>query len=613
MKKITLLLIVLLASLEGLYAKSLEISFDKFSFDPLPTIEENRVQANRSITTSYLSFELDRVTHKYDASKNGIYNILIDIEDDVLLLDHPFGVTTYKLEENEVKAIKDIRFIKLTDSNLKVNEESIYLEGVLGEINLLDYELDYFNTVIECSLRPALGINKENILNSCMNNVSLLPFKDAKSFEIAFNSSNIEVSAKLQKVSSLKDNFIVTGEDFKLITSIDKVLKNNVLILEASMFKTYCQKEEFSINTDSTDIIRNCLKDSYIVAPQTFLKYEPWKLEANLKTDSFSSNGKRIEYKSPQFNISRGDDKISVDNIVAFCKVPELDKNFEVEQILKEGCLKSSELTTKNLKYENSEGNAEIKESKISLNEHKLTIGSPVIKYVNKESLKIEAFNNNISCSRLADDNRPFDMQSVLEGCFESSEIKIDKISVTHPSIDTALDIKNISLDKNKIQLSSPRGKYIINGTKTDFQDLEFACTPNATYEIASNLDWQTLLANCIHGTKVSIKELSKEGFFIDVLKSISYDTASKTKDNFSLDIKVKFLFIPYSIGISGRINFVREENQILIDIDEATFMQFPATYFVKILLNAFVSSDYLKADGDRYRILLPVEAEKKK
>ncbi|MDD0852192.1 hypothetical protein HBN50_03745 [Halobacteriovorax sp. GB3] len=427
----------------------------------------------------------------------------------------------------------------------------------------------------------------------------------------------IHFSAQKNKVTGAisVDDFRANGKQVLFKGPDVNIQTENNQISFSNLF-AFCQLPALDEGFEYSHMANGCYDRSSIGLKSLSLS----SMKGNVDIDQMSLNFNEDNFKfyTPNFQANWGKSTYKVKEISYGCHKLETDKEI-TQDLIVNGCLESSSGLINNFLLDSEQTTLSFLKANLDVKKNRLSFSSPIVQVVSKENtLSLDFLNPEISCQR--DRDSELSVESVLRGCFDSSKITVGSVRLSHDNIDSKIHVDKVSVDKNNLFLSSPSGKYSLNGMDNVYKKLKISCGLNASYDLAKNHDWETVLENCLHSTTFSLDSLvakyngdstfrrfgnSLKNFGIKGMSDIHYDSKSHSKEKFTLEIVPKLLsVIPVSVTVKGNISYNRDQKIIDIKVNKTKFYGIiPARFLVQLILKAFVANDSMKVDGNRITI----------
>ncbi len=381
----------------------------------------------------------------------------------------------------------------------------------------------------------------------------------------------------------------------------------------------FCKLPPLDDKFDYPLIVNYCMESSFIGLNKFSMIGENKKI--NVEKTELKVTEERISFQTPNISAVVDGNTYGVKEISYQCKNSKVIGEFNSDLILS-NCFEKSSGLIQEFTMDDQDSKFIMNRADLTVSANRLKLLSPKITYRDiLSTLNIDLIDSQIECSRTKDDEMT--AENILRGCFDSSKITIPKVDIKHSEIDSNIEINKISIDKQKLEFSSPKGKYILNGLDNVYKNFNLSCKLNASFDIAKNLDWESILENCLHSSKVDLKYLVAEyngdstfkkfgqklkGFGIKAINKVDFDSKRHARDKFELTISPKvFSVIPINVKINGKINYKREKRQIIIDVNKTRFYRvIPAKFLVQLILKAFVADDKIIVNDDQIIINIP-------
>lgn len=515
--------------------------------------------------------------------------------------------------KNDIPFYDRIKYLNFIGLGYYQGKDESHVHFNRAHVDLFDVEIFFRNISGACR---RYGSGQFEIIKSCLND-SLFTEYDS-SDELPF----VEVKGE-DFYTDLELNSIRFQEK-----SVEVDLNNlNVKVGGTEIFAERltldCLKESFDSDVNGIQVVKGCLIKGNIEIPLLTISNKEKEIYGDVKVQNFASNSQYMRFKTGNLDFEYEDAKLKASSITANCKTPNLGKNFTYVDI-PYSCLDESGFSLSQFHFLNSNVNIEMGEMNFALTDKKLMLVSPDISIkLKEEEFNIRVHSPKITCDK--PDMKNITVDAVLRGCFNSSLIDVPRITMEHPSIDSNIEISSISVDKNMLKLMSPKGKYELNDHENKYEALNFRCDLGVSYDLASNLDWKSILKNCIHSSRIKLDSLDSnyigDGFFKKIkdkisglllksVRDVTFNSKDSSRDQFELVIYPKLLgFLPTGGKLKGRINYHEDENAIIINVDKFYFYKIiPGKDAVMFILNAFVEDDDIEVDEDVIKIKLSSE-----
>jgi len=387
----------------------------------------------------------------------------------------------------------------------------------------------------------------------------------------------------------------------------------------------FCKLPELGENFDYPQVITSCLEGSFIGLKK--LTMNGAEKNVNLEKAELKVNNEKIQIHTPNIEANLGPQSFAVKEIKYECKNTKIREPFDYNQII-ENCFEKSSGLINEFSMKDEEKDFSMTRADLDVDENMINLSSPKMTYINLgNSVEVDFLNSKIECNR--NNTEELTVENILRGCFDSSKITIPSIDIRHPEIDSKILIKKISIDKRKIVFNSPKGKYTLNEFDNVYKNFNLSCSLNASYDIAKNYDWESVLENCLHSTKIDFDYLvtkykgdsgltqfsqKLKSFGVKAMNDVRFNSLSESGDKFELKLKPKLLaFIPVDVTIKGTINYKRESREIVVDIKKSKFFRvMPAKFITRLILKAFVADEKIGVKGDVITIKIPKDEEVK-
>lgn len=571
---------------------------------------DNFSQLERNTQIGYIDASRFRILteeSRFSLQENYHFEANILANSKWLFLENDIFNFSYLIDS--IPGIGSIKNTELNNVQLYTDDDKIKLSADYAHFVLEEdaFKIKYLEML--CNLTDNIKDAPDMVLESCLNSSTITQP----------NLSDDSQRTRLEM--QLGDSFI--GLDIKSgnFTDDSVTFKTGSLaanfgsfIIKAKSIDLECEKKRYTKDVTGPDATRVCLKKADIKAPQLEFSDPELKLDGNVNVDKFYANGENLQFNGSIVNISYEDMSFLIKDLDANCALPDLGKNFEYTDITS-GCMSQSAISLADIDLKTAEAKIKLKDLKLEVKEKIIELDSPEMTYTDKTgSLELRVLESKIQCKKVLDEK--LSMASILKGCFDSSKLTIPKVELIHEKIDSNIQINKISIHNQRIEFGSPKGSYVLNGLENEYKDLRVACQLDASYDMAKNLDWQSVLSNCLHSSTFHMDYLigvyNGDGFWrrlgsklknfgIKGINNLNYTSEKYKNDKFELVISPEVIgFIPLNVTIKGKINFDKEKSQIKIKIRKVKFFKIiPAKFFVELILNSFVEEDDMKVDGD--------------
>ncbi|OUR95422.1 hypothetical protein A9Q84_16445 [Halobacteriovorax marinus] len=563
------------------------------------------LSASRFVVKTPLANLVLKKEFRFDA------NILMNQE--MFIFDNNMFELSYSLEA--IPGVESISYSKIKNLTLFTNDSEIHLNGEFAQFNIDKDVLKFSNLELFCDLDKSLFAAPEALTESCLN--SSVISSSNKEIEL---DTHIEYTNENSNLSfDIKDGYL-TEEEMNVKTGL-VVAKTGSTTFGAESIDIKCPKGHYTQDVSDLDVARICLTDANIKAPKLIFKDEERSIEGVVDIEELVANGEEMKFLASTVSIKNTDQNFVVKELSAYCKLPSLEEGFQYGD-LAIGCMDISAIEFNSLVVENESTKVKLGKSKFDITEDTIRLESPRISFSdNEEVFSLDFLDSEIECKKITNE-KEITLGTVLKGCFDSSKLLIPKIEIKHKDIETNISINKLSIDKQKLEFNSPRGVYSLNGLDNKYKDFRVSCELAASYDVAKDYDWQSILENCLHSSDLHLDHLvavyNGDKFFkkfgaklktfgIKAINDVNFFSRNLSKDKFKLTISPKVLgFIPIHVTVNGKINFDREKSQIVIDIKKTRFYKIiPAKFLVQLVLKAFVVDERTKVEGDKIFISL--------
>lgn len=610
MKKLRALLFPFLLSIGPAAAMELNVSIENLIYAGGDFKSLERKTEIGSMNAK--SFRIKTEDTRFSLQSGYQFNAQVFADSEWLYLSNEIFDFSYSLES--LPFLKNIEKLDIQNVSAYTDESNFFLSSEMANAFLSEETIQLNNVFLSCGLEENIISGSKKVLESCLNksrfSKSNNDVNKETRIDLAFGESNAGFNLTSGIITDSNLDFTVSnlGATFGSFS------------LGADSINLECSKSHYTKDVTSEEIVRHCLKDANIIIPELAFSDNEMKLQGLVSIDTFLADGEKLKFKGRSVDVTYDDLSILINELDASCFLPSLDENFKFSHI-SEGCMTGSSFELEELGLNTSESVIEMGHTKLDVKEDRIELVSPLITLKDKVgTLRLDIIDSEISCKKVSNDEPT--LESILRGCFDSSKLTIPKIKVAHADIDSNIIINKIALDKNKIAFNSPRGSYTLNGIENKFKNMKLDCDLSASYDMAKNLDWKSILSNCLHSTTFNIQSLigvyngdsfwRKFGnklstFGIKAIRHVKYSSKNKNADNFTMKISPEVLgFIPINATVKGKINFDREKEEIKIKIKNVKFYKIiPAKFLVQIILMAFFQEDNIEVDGSRITISL--------
>lgn len=598
-------LITCFITLTCTYADELSTQIRYFSFvNNLPS------QSTSFFAGEFLAsnFSSDTKSLRLNLNEKNPLKGSLSVENNFLKVETSFFSLDFNLDE--IPFYTHIRFINLIGLSYYQTDDMAAFDLDRIHLNVYDYEVFYRNLKGKCERLVGQDFS---FIDSCLNNSKIETLDTDKESALGrVRTENLSLDFTVQELSVSERQILFSTNNLDLVFKKFK--------FQTELLRLRCAKKIYDEQTDDKILVKDCLFSGDISMSMMKFSEEDIDLSGELSVKSFLSNQTKMTFVSDALSVNIGESHIAARMILAECKTPKLTEAFEYIDI-PYSCIEESAFKMGGFTYADEDVEVSFDETSLRVDENKVALVSPLIKVsIPSENLNIAINNADIICDKLF--QKDITAENVLQGCFNSSRILISRIDISHPIIDSDIKIETIMIDKNSIHLQSSRGGYEFNDLKNKYKDLDFRCGLNASYELAKNLDWKSLLKNCLHESRMKLDSLTSlyngSGFFkkiwskleswgIQGVKGLDFDSIHSNKDEFVMDISPSIIgFIPTGGRVFGNINYDEEKNQIKIKVRNFKFYKIiPAKAVLMFILSAFVADESTDVNGDIITISL--------
>jgi hypothetical protein len=604
MKKLLIPTFLSLLFVQPVLSFELDINIEGLSY------EVNEFQSlERKTQIGYInapSFRVKTNDSRFSMQPNFRFEANIFADSEWLFLENDMFEFSYLLDS--IPGLGKVKNTDLNNVKLYTDDDEINLSIDYAQFILTDdaFKLKYLE--MACELTDNIQNAPDMVVESCLNHST-----------IKQNGNNDLGKTRLEM--QLGDSFVgleikqgrITEDSLSFETG-SLAARFGTFTVQADSLDLECEKSLYNKDITGEEITRTCLRDADIKAPKLIFNDPDLKLSGNVNVDKFTADGKELHFNGSVVNISYDDMSFLIKDLDAHCQLPSLRKDFQYGHI-SNGCMEKSAISLADIDLTTPDSKMELKDLKLEIGESTIMIDTPEMVYTDiAGSLQLKVLESKIHCKKILGEE--ISMASILKGCFDSSKLTIPKVELIHEKIDSNIEINKISIDNQRIEFGSPKGSYVLNGLENEYKGLLVGCQLDASYDMAKNLDWQSVLENCLHSSKFEMDYLigvyNGEGFWkrfgsklknfgIKGVNDVKYTSEKYNGDKFELVISPEVAgFIPINVTIKGNINFNKEKSQIRIKIKKVKFYKIiPAKFFVEYILNSFVEEDSLKIDGD--------------
>lgn len=463
--------------------------------------------------------------------------------------------------------------------------------------DMFGLEIVYNNMLGTC--RNRFEDTTLDLVDACLNNSNFSP-KEDKSADLQldktamFMAADFGVRFQLDQVTLAEDSLSVRASELQA--------QFGNLYISAKDLEMNCYKEIFTNKINDLQVVKNCLTRGAVKVPKLEIMDHELDLMGEVEVKKFNSNDQFIRFETGMMSYNFNQSHVSAETISAYCATAVLDIDFKYLDV-PYGCLESSGFNMTGFTYKGGQLRSDMAELEFNVDDHQVELISPQIKvemhtsdpildHEKEEKLVVTVNNAQIKCDKNELENANLD--SVLQGCFDSSQIEVGSVEVEHPLIDSSIVVTSISIDNDTLKFASPTGSYAMKEDINHFDNLRFECDLNASFNetVKESLkdtigSWKKLLTNCLHNTVLNLDSLKtsfngthigktllsmSKSFVIRSVTNLTFDTKAKelTDDKFSMFVTPRILqFYRPKLEIKGRVNFNPEVNQIMIQIDD--------------------------------------------
>ncbi|OFZ22739.1 MAG: hypothetical protein A2202_00550 [Bdellovibrionales bacterium RIFOXYA1_FULL_36_14] len=412
-------------------------------------------------------------------------------------------------------------------------------------------------------------------------------------FEIFLPEKSIKATLFNNQMTINDYNF-----DFNLKSSKFEMEDKSLFSTEKTTFKCHAQTHIQNIETfDFQKILFECASE--LRSDIENLVYQSKDLSLKMETFHYETQKEDSTKIYAQINnISGNKDTGSflIPTVKASCNNI---KNFDLSALITD-CLMDGTVELPTIDYSDQEtktnvkiniSSANIKNNQFILNAPKIAISSPTI---------IASIHNiEASCKRNQNDP-PLDFDLLQRRCFENSLLKISLIKATNNKYDLQMEVKDVSVDKNKLFLNIPAAKYNLNQKSIYFEKMNFLCNPNVTFENFQDLNVNNVLDNCVNNTKITIdtvKNALNGGSKKTKYENITFLTANS---NFTLKLKMSVMLIPTNVKFEGTIKYNKETSEIILNVVKASAGPLLGKNSILFFMKNFFADENIRVEGNK-------------
>ena len=412
-------------------------------------------------------------------------------------------------------------------------------------------------------------------------------------FEIFLPEQSIKATLFNNQMTIKDYNF-----DFNLKSSKFEMEDNSLFSTEKTTFSCQAQTRIQNIETfDFEKILFECASE--LRSDIENLTYQSEDLSLKMETFHYETqkeDSTKIYAQINNISGSKDTGSFLIPTVKASCNNI---KNFDLSALITD-CLMDGTVELPTIDYSDQEtktnvkiniSSANIKNNQFILNAPKITISSPTI--------IASIYNVEASCKRNQDDP-PLDFELLQRRCFENSLLKIPLIKATNNKYDLQIEVKDVSVDKNKLFLNIPTAKYNLNQKCIYFEKMNFLCNPNVTFENFQDLNVNNVLDNCVNNTKITIntvKNALNGGSKRTKYENVSFLTANS---NFILKLKMSVMLIPTNVKFEGTVKFNKETSEIILNVVKASAGPLLGKNSILFFMKNFFADENIRVEGNK-------------
>jgi hypothetical protein len=520
----------------------------------------------------------------------------------LVLQDGFFGISNYHLSDlvpaNLIPQFDSLEYAFFDKTSLSFSQKSAALKSTQGSVRFAGKYFEFSSIDFFCD--PALGLSQKRFLEFCLNRSYLKSLGEPA--RLMYQDSAILLKSNFNALTIYPDSFQIDGREIFVSSAGNRSAIEN--------FDITCKKGEWGKEITGDTILKGCLDDSVIDIDQISFANDQTGFSGTLPLERISIDGPKLEFESNLFTIGNPDTSISFGSISAYCSKGIVGDNFKVSDMIN-WCLSESELFLEKIKVENECFDIDGDIDYIGFKKNQLSITSPTLNY-STEDLDIDVTKLEVSCSRGS--SGELTLESMSEGCFDSSTINVQKVEFKSKGYSATVDIEEISIDKNRFKLKIPQGSYTLNGVQSTVKNLSFDCGIDAKITDLKELNIENILENCMKDSVIEIGSIVSAGN--KKFKLLKLQAANKvkliSKDNqFELVAHPKLKVIGIRgpnlrVDVSGSISMNRDDKSLNIHIQKSKMSRIlPLKDFILFMFKAFSKMDNVTINGDDINIEL--------
>lgn len=595
----------------------------------------------------------------------------------------PWPVTQYLLECLNQSSIEDGADRKLSEFTLNLalkNDEgqSYSLQGKIHQIKMdvsqglalthvlnwqsPDWGLDLYNANFECSKTPWESSTWNFPWEMCINQNRLWQHLPTQPVTLRVHQGPMRLQINAKTWQSKPRSFALSAEDFTFNNpTLSLHLEGNFPEYEKGAkfrpLKLGCLKRPFGKDFEGKNILVDCFTSSQVQIPSLELKLKKKDFGLKARMEAISLDQETLFVSGPLLTLYSSEIEARMENLSLYCHKMPFTKDSPYKNIFL-GCLKKSwsditdihvcrrkenmpcnrsyliesdedfQLDIQTRKVELDEENVELTGDRLNFTSKKFYLSLDGVNLKCKNEQLMEMVDDELSDDELGDHiagkskTKKSTVDRILKGCFDTSIVDVQGITLRSSKFAADLNIKSVHLDKGRILLNLPRAKYSINGDLTEIEGIDLYCGLNAKIEDLTGLEWKNVLENCLNRTNFQLKKLAAVSTdLIDIGVSQIQDLKLSVK-NHRFTLLVTAVLAPLgkevNVEVVGKIDFTQNKEKIHLTIETASIigsilpLKMPIKKFLMpFILGHFFEEKYLEQISDEeYFIILPKDDE---
>jgi hypothetical protein len=453
------------------------------------------------------------------------------------------------------------------------------------------------------------------------------------------NMEKLHFDTKIKNASSTKKSFSISLENSQIRQELEADEETEAKKLMVSVEKSSLSCQKFMIEESSTleDLLAGCAHKGVALVQDINVDLEK-TMKVNVGTVQVETVGDGESYFmmnniSMSFEQEQDDEKdlLTIPRVRASCQI-ELENNKLLDRQFYQSCVKDGFVDMPSVHYKNPNDllTVDLITKNLSLKDNALNLEAKTLDIVSdKTSFNFK--NIKANCKKEEADDI-FNMELLQERCFDSSIITIDNLKIKDSDMNMNINVKSIGFDKTSLSLNVPSATYDVEDKKSHFEDLSFKCDLDAQITHVKDLDWRSIVKNCLLNSKIELKKLDDLNKSSNPLQRIISGVSSfllkmhATRDmeytakdgnfTFSLTPKTRALLIPIKTKavLEGQVKVMTTEDTMKVKFKISKFdfdlMAFnvESKNFLFTVINLFVKADNIHVEGDEVVIDLMVK-----